>query len=1448
MSRAKFVLLAAISIAVAFTFTSCGDDVDSDDNSSKKSSSSGGGSSGGGGSSSSIIPEEPSCQEEFDPFTQFCWGPNVYDLCGGEKYDPNIRFCYENKFYLKCGGLEWPAYNPLIQFCANDTLYLRCNGKERDPNNEFCFDGKTVVPKCGGEIFNPDEQFCLENELTHKFELIKKCGGNEYLPSEQFCHTNAKLYNKCEDGGDFKTNTDSLYGRYDIKTKSCCSKKETFTIATDFCFEQEKKAYPKCVGETYSPAYEFCYESEEIKPKCGDSTYTALRKQFCFQDKFYDLCGVKEYNPLTHFCNPADSIPYAKCNGKESNPKEQFCVDGKIVVKCGGNDYNPDDKFCFKRAHLALSDTIVDKCDGNEYLYSTEFCDGGKIYPRCAGEGNIPKKDREYNPFDYSCCGGVTLKNATHFCYEGETTLKCNGETYDITKEFCGTDRSDPTKKKSYPLCAGEEYTVADKFCFGNKFYLLCGIEEYNPLTHFCHPGADGEYSNGSTSDDKAYLRCGGNDRDTPEREFCFDGKILLMCGNEAPYKEYNPDEQECVGGELRRKIKCGGSDILPTEFCKAGKIYPKCGTAADGEYDIEKAACCGANTYTIATQFCSEEDGGSHNLCDGKTYNPLNYRCYVNPNNNKEQIINQILCNGEPYNRSKKFCYGNKLYDLCGGDDGKEYNPSTQFCSTTSTPIDTLSRCGGKEYDPNSEFCHDNKIARKCNGNRYNLETHFCYENNSGVETPEPKCNGEQYNVNTQFCEAHKIYPKCGTAPDGKYDVKTKICCGDTPITREGEGATQFCFEGAPWDKCNGTNGRIEYNPSIEFCKLGNIYPICGGNDSYDVLTRFCYDNNKLYDKCGGQNYNPVQEFCNTDPATGLKRPYLRCGGKAADPVKEFCDYNAGKIYERCNTPQGLKEYNPDEEFCLLDYVFDNTIGNYTYIYKIEPLCRGLTFNSKQFCRDFKIMDKCNNIIPLPAQTCIEDELYNRCGVIDLCKDDEPGCNSTNCSNTSTKYQKCGTRAYQIAENFCHNDNLIIKRCGGTNGASYDPDKEFCSDRDKVVKLCYTRTGPNEFGVYTYKYETYDTDKRECDIGNFRLIDKGSSQVCNRVGKYYYENDNNNTPRDTNDYFCCFGQIYQKDGNYFCYQNELYPECNRSNLWDPVRKRWAIGNVVLEGPYNPRDSICYNGSLKPYCLRDGITGPCAQDNGLLRCKQLGNGSNYVRDPLPGMECRNDGAIISTLGGSIELSVGYPLAQIGTQIWTAKNLELQYDASSNPTGKCYNDDVDYCIGENTIPIPSYGALYDWATAMSLAASCNSSDAGACSPPSRDANGILLRGICPPGFALPTDNDWDILAKYAGGGGENYKKIAAGRLKSTTDWANNGKGTDNYGFNAKPGGYEVYNGLYFEQGTGSIWWTRSHNFGDGAFYIYMISNDSELRTHHRLKTGGAYVRCVREAAF
>jgi len=195
----------------------------------------------------------------------------------------------------------------------------------------------------------------------------------------------------------------------------------------------------------------------------------------------------------------------------------------------------------------------------------------------------------------------------------------------------------------------------------------------------------------------------------------------------------------------------------------------------------------------------------------------------------------------------------------------------------------------------------------------------------------------------------------------------------------------------------------------------------------------------------------------------------------------------------------------------------------------------------------------------------------------------------------------------------------------------------------------------------------------------------------------------------------------------------------------------------------------------------------------------------------------SDGAQVG-IGCSIQ---DYSTVKIGEQLWMAENMNCEVDGSV-----CYDDDPANCV--------DYGRLYTWEAAMS---------------------------VCPSGWHLPSDDDWDELyaAAEEGACSDGNCPTAGKHLKAKTGWEDCGPSggssyscEDTHGFSALPGGNGFSDGDF--DGTGydgagynGLWWSssESEDASDSAYSRYMSFNYEGAIRLTDDKSGLFSVRCVQD---
>ena len=186
----------------------------------------------------------------------------------------------------------------------------------------------------------------------------------------------------------------------------------------------------------------------------------------------------------------------------------------------------------------------------------------------------------------------------------------------------------------------------------------------------------------------------------------------------------------------------------------------------------------------------------------------------------------------------------------------------------------------------------------------------------------------------------------------------------------------------------------------------------------------------------------------------------------------------------------------------------------------------------------------------------------------------------------------------------------------------------------------------------------------------------------------------------------------------------------------------------------------------------------------------------------------------------------YKTVTIGTQTWMAENLNYQ-----TANSYCYNDNASNCT--------KYGRLYTWAAAMDSVGTWSANGKGCgygktCSPT------YPVCGVCPEGWHLPTQAEWNTLFTAVGG-----ESTAGKMLKSTSGWNSSGNGTDAYSFSALPAGYRDDNGDYVSEGGYADFWSSTGYYSDDAYYVDLDYSHDYAYLFYSLKYYGFSVRCVKD---
>lgn len=213
----------------------------------------------------------------------------------------------------------------------------------------------------------------------------------------------------------------------------------------------------------------------------------------------------------------------------------------------------------------------------------------------------------------------------------------------------------------------------------------------------------------------------------------------------------------------------------------------------------------------------------------------------------------------------------------------------------------------------------------------------------------------------------------------------------------------------------------------------------------------------------------------------------------------------------------------------------------------------------------------------------------------------------------------------------------------------------------------------------------------------------------------------------------------------------------------------------------------------------------------------------------------------------------YSIVVIGDQTWMKENLRVTHFADGTPIKEVVEDsdwnDLSltskaYCWFDNNMENSKpYGALYTWGTAMNGEASS-------------DQNPSDVQGVCPDGWHLPSDTEWQEMELYLGidpaeadsatysGRGEGI----GGKLKEIgiTHWRNPNSGANNFsGFNAVGAGSRNTNGRFSSFRTSCSFMTSTEFSPTNTWQRRLRYMNSYIYREYRGKNYTVSVRCVKD---
>jgi uncharacterized protein (TIGR02145 family) len=211
----------------------------------------------------------------------------------------------------------------------------------------------------------------------------------------------------------------------------------------------------------------------------------------------------------------------------------------------------------------------------------------------------------------------------------------------------------------------------------------------------------------------------------------------------------------------------------------------------------------------------------------------------------------------------------------------------------------------------------------------------------------------------------------------------------------------------------------------------------------------------------------------------------------------------------------------------------------------------------------------------------------------------------------------------------------------------------------------------------------------------------------------------------------------------------------------------------------------------------------------------------------------------------------YTTVLIGAQCWTKENLKvtryndltIPLDATGGSTGTSLTwqnlTTGSYTIYGNesstSANATNYGILYNWYAAKGIITS----------------GGTPTKNMCPTGWHVPTDSDWNKLVISIDSGADTTGTIlqstTAGILMKKNDalWTTN-IGTNTSGFSALPGGARNTNGSFLSIRNFAFFWSATElDYYYLAWIRDLYDGNGIVDRNSNFKTFGASVRCLRD---
>lgn len=209
----------------------------------------------------------------------------------------------------------------------------------------------------------------------------------------------------------------------------------------------------------------------------------------------------------------------------------------------------------------------------------------------------------------------------------------------------------------------------------------------------------------------------------------------------------------------------------------------------------------------------------------------------------------------------------------------------------------------------------------------------------------------------------------------------------------------------------------------------------------------------------------------------------------------------------------------------------------------------------------------------------------------------------------------------------------------------------------------------------------------------------------------------------------------------------------------------------------------------------------------------------------------------------------YSTVKIGEQIWMAENLAyMPYVSESSDSSGIWVYNYDGRSVEWAKTLDNYlnfGCLYSWTVAMDISSEFRVKYSG--------QSDSLHQGICPEGWHLPSDSEWQKLEDFLEPNPDfipsdprQHTGKVGEMIKATSTWTDADKNNET-GFGAFAAGFRYETGYFHNKGKYAYFWSSSEYYDKSALYRYLWDESPGTFRGYPLKINGMSIRCVKESS-